>query len=180
MTAKIGIVIGSLRKESFSRKIAENVVRLLPDGVQVEWLPVDVPMYNQDLDDSGQWPQAWTDLKSAVAQCDAYLFVTPEYNRSIPPVLKNALDIASRPYGQNAWAGKKGAIIGVSPGALGAFGACQVLRQGVVFLDITLLQQPEMYIGGVDKVLDENGSADERTTRHLQGFVDRFMEFIGS
>ena len=175
---KLGIIVGSLRRESFSRAIARNVVSLLPDTVTAEWLSLDLPMYNQDLDDDGTPPQSWIDFRAAVKGCDAYLFVTPEYNRTLPPLIKNALDIASRPAGQSVWGGKKGAVISVSPGATGGFGANHILRQSVVYLDIIMLQQPEMYIGGVTNILDETGKADERTTAHLQKFVTRFTEFI--
>ena len=145
---RIGMLVGSLRRESFSRKIAENVARLLPGDMVVEWVSIDLPMYNQDLDDDGVPSQSWMDFRAKVGECDAYLFVTPEYNRSIPAVIKNALDVGSRPYGRNVWGGKKGAVISVSPGVIGGFGANHALRQAVVFLDITMLQQPEMYIGG--------------------------------
>jgi chromate reductase len=175
---RVGIIVGSLRRESFSRKIAETVAGLFPDSIALEWVSIDLPMYNQDLDDDNTPPQAWTDFRATVRECDAYLFVTPEYNRSLPPVIKNALDVGSRPYGQNVWGGKKGAIISVSPGATGGFGANHALRQAVVFLDITMLQQPEMYIGSVTKSLDENGKPDERTTTHLQKLTTRFTEFI--
>ncbi|MDR1668899.1 MAG: NAD(P)H-dependent oxidoreductase [Oscillospiraceae bacterium] len=176
---KLGIIVGSLRRESFSRKIAENIVRLLPDGITPEFVSIDLPMYSQDLDDGGNPPPSWTDFRAAVKSCGAYLFVTPEYNRSLPPVLKNALDIGSRPFGQNVWGGKKGAVVSVSPGAVGGFGANHALRQAVVFLDIQLLQQPEMYIGGVAKLLDENGAVVESTGAYLQKFVTRFAAFLG-
>ncbi|HCC35251.1 MAG TPA: ACP phosphodiesterase [Ruminococcaceae bacterium] len=177
---KLGIIVGSLRRESFSRKIAENTVKLLPSGITAEYIDIELPMYNQDLDDGGIPPQSWTDFRTKIKSCGAYLFVTPEYNRTIPPVIKNALDIGSRPFGQNAWGGgKKGAVISVSPGAIGGFGANHALRQAVVFLDITMLQQPEMYIGGVAKLLDENGAANAPTEAFLQKFADRFAEFIG-
>ncbi|MDR0653573.1 MAG: NAD(P)H-dependent oxidoreductase [Synergistaceae bacterium] len=176
---KIGIIVGSLRRESFSRKIAENVARLLPDGVTVEYIGIDLPMYNQDLDDDGTPPQSWTEFREAVKGCNAYLFVTPEYNRTIPPVIKNVLDIGSRPYGKNVWGGKKGAVISVSPGTIGGFGANHALRQAVVFLDITMLQQPEMYIGGVTKLLDKDGNVIESTKAFLRKFVTTFMEFTG-
>lgn len=158
--------------------IAENVAALLPDGVTADLVPIDLPMYNQDLDDDGAPPQSWVDFRAAAKACDAYLFVTPEYNRSMPAVIKNALDVGSRPYGQNVWGGKKGAVIGVSPGAIGGFGANHALRQAVVFLDIFMLQQPEMYIARVDKLLDGAGKADEATTAFLQKFVARFMQFL--
>ena len=176
---KLGILVGSLRRESFSRKIAENVAKLLPDSVTAEWISIDIPMYNQDLDDDGAPPQSWTEFRDKVKGCDAYLFVTPEYNRTIPPVIKNALDIGSRPYGQNVWGGKKGAVISVSPGAIGGFGANHALRQAVVFLDINMLGQPEMYIGGVAKLLDENGVVNASTGAFLRKFVDTFIAFIG-
>lgn len=175
---KLGIIVGSLRRKSFSRAIAENVARLFPGNVEVAWVSPDLPLYNQDLDDDGTPPPSWVDFREQIKACDAYLFVTPEYNRTIPPLIKNALDVASRPFGKNAWGGKKGGVISVSPGATGGFGANHVLRQSVVFLDITMLQQPEMYIGGVSQSLDENGNTDERTTAHLQKFVTRFVEFI--
>lgn len=177
---KIGIIIGSRRRESFSRKIAENIVRMLPAGIVAECIDIDLPMYNQDLDDDGTPPQSWVDFRGQIKGCDAYLFITPEYNRSIPPVLKNALDIASRPYGQNVWGGKKGAVISVSPGALGGFGANHALRQAVVFLDIVLLQQPEMYIGGVANVLDEHGAVNAGTGEFFEKFIGQFVAFIGA
>jgi chromate reductase len=176
---KLGIIVGSLRRESFSRKIAENIARFMPDAIAAEWISIDLPMYNQDLDDDGEAPKSWLDFREKIKACEAYLFVTPEYNRSLPPVIKNALDIGSRPAGQNAWGGKKGAVVSISPGATGGFGANHTLRQSVVFLDITMLQQPEMYIGGVANLLDENGNVSERTAEFLQKFAARFAEFIG-
>lgn len=177
---KLGIIVGSLRRASFSRKIAENVVRLLPGDVAAEWISIDMPIYNQDLDDDGTPPRSWIDFRAAIKSCGAYLFVTPEYNRTLPPVIKNALDIGSRPYGHNVWGGgKKGAVISVSPGAIGGFGANHALRQAVVFLDIAMLQQPEMYIGGVAKLLDQDGNTIEATTAFLQKFVTQFVGFIG-
>ncbi len=177
---KLGVIAGSLRRESFSRKIAENIAGLMPGGVTAEWISIDLPMYNQDLDDDGIPPQSWVDFRAKIRECDAYLFVTPEYNRSLPPLIKNALDVGSRPGGNNAWGGKKGAVVSVSPGATGGFGANHALRQAVVFLDIIMLQQPEMYIGGVAKLLDENGKTVEATTAFLQKFVDRFVKFISA
>ncbi len=176
---RLGIIVGSLRKESFSRKIAENVARLLPDGLQAEYIDIDLPMYNQDLDDGGAPPGIWTDFRAKIKSCGAFLFVTPEYNRTIPPVIKNALDIGSRPYGKNVWGCKKGAVISVSPGAIGGFGANHALRQAVVFLDIVMLQQPEMYIGGVAKLLDKDGRVNEGTEVFLKQFTARFGEFLG-
>ncbi len=175
---QLGIIIGSLRRESFSRKIAENAARLLPEGINARYIGIDLPMYNQDLDDGGAPPESWTAFREQISACGAFLFVTPEYNRTLPPVIKNALDIGSRPYGKNVWGGKKGAVISVSPGALGGFGANHALRQAVVFLDITMLQQPEMYIGGVAKLLDREGRVSADTEAFLKKFTERFAEFI--
>ncbi len=176
---QLGIIVGSLRKQSFSRKIAENAARLMPPGIEAKYVDIDLPMYNQDLDDEGAPPKAWTDFRAEIKECGAYLFVTPEYNRTLPPLIKNALDVGSRPYGQNVWGGKKGAVISVSPGALGGFGANHALRQAVVFLDILMLQQPEMYIGGVAKLLDKDGRVTESTEAFLQKFANTFIGFIG-
>jgi chromate reductase len=173
---KLGIIVGSQRKESFSRKIAKSIAALLPAGISPEWISLDLPMYNQDMDEAP--PQSWLDFRARVRDCDAYLFVTPEYNRSFPPLMKNALDVASRPYGQNAWGGKKGAVVSVSPGALGGFGANHALRQAMVFLDIILLQQPEMYIGGVSKLLDDDGRPNESTNEFLRKFAVSFAAFL--
>ena len=175
---KIGVLVGSLRRESFSRKIAENVVKFLPGSLTAEFISIDLPMYNQDLDDDGQPPQSWTDFRANVKTCDAFLFVTPEYNRTIPPVIKNALDIGSRPYGHSVWGGRKGAVISVSPGAIGGFGANHTLRQAVVFLDIIMLQQPEMYIGNVAKLLDKDGRVNEGTAAFLENFAEQFTKFV--
>ncbi len=176
---QLGILVGSLRRESFSRKIAENVARLLPEDVTAEFIDIDLPMYNQDLDDDGTPPESYTAFRKKIKACDAYLFVTPEYNRTLPPVIKNALDVGSRPYGQNVWGGKKGGVISVSVGAIGGFGANHALRQTVVFLDIIMMQQPEMYIGGVAKLLNKDGTANESTVAFLDKFIVKFVEFIG-
>ncbi len=151
----------------------------MPKGLNAAFIGIDMPMYNQDLDDGGAPPESWTEFRAKIKECEAFLFVTPEYNRTIPPVIKNALDIGSRPYGKNVWGGKKGAVISVSPGAIGGFGANHALRQAVVFLDIIMLQQPEMYIGGVSKLLDKDGRVNESTEAFLKQFAARFGEFLG-
>jgi chromate reductase len=180
MNKSIGIFVGSLRKNSYSRKIAAETADMLPQGFDAKIIELgDLAMYNQDLDDNGNPPKAWTDFRSAVKLVDAVLFVTPEYNRSIPAVLKNALDIGSRPYGQNVWEGKPGAVISVSPGKTGGFGANHVLRQAVVFLNILMMQQPEAYVGSVSDALDENGHiTDTRTREFLQVFAGAFGDWI--
>jgi chromate reductase len=151
----------------------------MPESITAEFINIDIPMYNQDLDDDGATPRSWTDFRAKIGECGAFLFVTPEYNRTIPPLIKNALDIGSRPYGKNVWGGRKGAVVSVSPGAIGGFGANHALRQAVVFLDITMLQQPEMYIGGVAKLLDEDGRVNEGTGAFLAKFVTQFLKFTG-
>ncbi len=139
-TRNVAVIVGSLRKESFNRKMAKALAELAPSSLKLEIVEIDqLTLYNQDLDESP--PPAWVVFKQQVKAADAVLFVTPEYNRSIPGVLKNAIDVASRPYGQSAWDGKPGAVMSVSPGAMGGFGANQVLRQSLVFLNVPTLQQ---------------------------------------
>ena len=175
----IGILVGSLRRESFSKKIALHLAGLLKAHFDVKFLDIgNLAMYNQDLDDDNATPKAWQDFRQEVKALDGVLFVPPEYNRSFPPVLKNALDIASRPYGKNAWAGKPGAAVSVSPGKLGGFGANHHLRQAVAFLDIFMMGQPEAYIGEVIPMLNETGVADENLKKFLQLFADSFVKWV--
>jgi chromate reductase len=173
----IGIIIGSLRKESFCRKAAQVFISMAPKNVSIEIIEIaDLSMYNQDLDDAP--PQPWIDFRAKVKGLDAILFITPEYNRSVPAVLKNALDVGSRPYGQSAWEGKPGAVMSLSPGALGGFGANHHLRQTLVFLNVIPLQQPEAYIGGAATLFDENGNlVNESTKTFFKKFLDAFLAF---
>lgn len=128
--AKIGIILGSLRKESFSKKIANNVASLFPEGYEAEIVEIgNLALYNQDFDDENNVPAEYTAFRNKMKEIDAVLFITPEYNRSVPAVLKNALDVGSRPYGASVWDGKPAAIISQSPGSLSAFGANHHLRQ---------------------------------------------------
>lgn len=179
-TLYIGVLVGSLRRDSYSRKLANNLAALIPEHVQLNFIDLsELPMYNQDFDDDGTPPNSYTSFRSSLKRCDAVLFVTPEYNRSVPAVLKNAIDIGSRPYGKNIWDGKPGAIISVSPGHLSAFGANHHLRQSMVFLNILTLQQPEAYIGNIKKLLDENGKINnEETILFLKSFVAAFLKWI--
>lgn len=178
--AKVGILVGSLRKDSFSKKIAQNVAPLFPEGYETEMIEIGhLPLYNQDYDDENKVPEAYTTFRTTMQAIDAVLFVTPEYNRSVPSVLKNALDVGSRPYGSSVWDGKPAAIISQSPGNLSAFGANHHLRQSLVFLNMPILQQPEAYLGNVAELLDENGHLKNEGTRgFLQTFVDAFIELI--
>ena len=157
MARNVAVLVGSLRKESFTRKVANAIAELAPAELALEQLAIgNLPLYNQDLD-TGSPPGEWQQLRDRVRRADGVLFATPEYNRSVPGLLKNAIDIASRPYGKSAWAGKPCAVVSVSPGAIGGFGANHHLRQMLVFLDMPALQQPEMYINNADKLFDSQG-----------------------
>lgn len=177
-TRDVAIFVGSLRKESFNRKLASALIAMAPPPLKLEIVEIrQLPLYNQD--DDANPPAASAAFKERVQKADAVLFVTPEYNRSVPGVLKNAIDIASRPYGKSAWNGKPGAVISLSPGAIGAFGANHHLRQSLVFLNVPVLQQPEAYIGNAAKLFDENGKlAEESTYDFLQKFLQAFAQWI--
>lgn len=177
MSRNIGIVVGSLRKGSYTRKIANALAGLFPEDCSVSFVEIgDLPLYNQDYDDEGRVPESYTRFRTAMLDIDAVLFVTPEYNRSVPAVLKNALDVGSRPHGKDIWRGKPAAIVSVSPGAIGAFGANHHLRQSLVFLNMPTVQQPEAYIGYVNSLLDGNGEVtDEGTLKSLESVVDALV-----
>jgi len=173
---RIAVIVGSLRKESFNRKMAKALMKLSPDSLSPEIVEIGgLPLYNQDLDDNP--PAAWTEFRERLKKFDGVLFVTPEYNRSVPGVLKNAIDVGSRPYGKNAWAGKPGAVMSVSPGAIGGFGANHHLRQSLVFLDVPAMPQPEAYIGKAGDLFDERGDLTSEKTREFAG---RFMKAFAS
>ena len=168
---RVAVVVGSLRKGSFNRKLAQAIVAGAPPGLALEIVEIRaLPLYN--MDDDGDPPPASKAFKQKIAAAEAVLFVTPEYNRSVPGVLKNAIDIASRPYGQSAWSGKPAAVISLSPGAIGGFGANHHLRQSLVFLNMPTLQQPEAYIGRAADLFDESGAIKNPETKQ---FVDKFL-----
>ncbi len=170
---QIAVLVGSLRRASLSRRLAEALAAVAPAGLTFDQIPLgDLAIYNQDLDDDGTPPAEWTMFRTRLAAADAVLFVTPEYNRSVPGVLKNALDVGSRPYGKSAWAKKPAAVVSCSPGALGAVLANHALRQSLVFLDMPVLQQPEAYIGHVAKVVDEPDSSRAFLTSIMAAFAD--------
>src|SRR6266704_809822 len=171
----VAVLVGSLRKASFSRKIARAIVEVAPASLTLNIVEIGgLPLYNAD-DDEPSPPSPWTAFRERIHGSDAVLFVTPEYNRSVPGVLKNAIDVGSRPYGKSAWAGKPGAVVSVSPGAIGGFGANHHLRQSLVFLDVPAMQQPEAYIGGVANLLDAQGRlANEGTREFLRKFMEAF------
>lgn len=174
----IAVIIGSLRKESFSRKAARALIPLAPPSLRLEFVEIGgLPMYNQDLEHSP--PAAWTEFRERVRTFDGVLFITPEYNRSVPGVLKNAIDVGSRPRETSVWRGKPAAIISVSTGVYGAFGANHHLRQSLVFLDMPAMQQPEAYIGGAAKLFDDNGNlTDEHTRESLRKFINAYAVWV--
>ena len=175
---KVAVLIGSLRRESFTRKVANAVAQLAPPSLTFETADIaQVSLYNQDLEDAP--PADWIALREKLRAADAFLFATPEYNRSIPGVLKNAIDVASRPKDNHVFDGKPGAVISVSPGALAAFGANHHLRQSLVFLNVPVMQQPEAYIGGAAKLFDEAGNLTNDSTRQfLKTFAESFAKWV--
>ena len=176
---KVAVVVGSLRKESVNRKAAQALARLAPDNLELEFVAIgDLPLYDEDVDAAGA-PESWTRFRKQISAADAVLFVTPEYNRSVPGGLKNAIDVGSRPYGQSAWAKKPAAVMSVSPGGIGGFGANHHLRQSLVFLDMPVLQQPEAYVGGGWDLFDEEGEFKSDGTRtFFQSFIDAFAGWV--
>ncbi|WNW11013.1 NADPH-dependent FMN reductase [Pseudomonas sp. DTU_2021_1001937_2_SI_NGA_ILE_001] len=174
----IAVLVGSLRKASINRKIAHTLAELAPPSLNLKIVEIgDLPLYNEDIDGDDA-PAAYTRFRQELAAADGLLFVTPEYNRSVPGALKNAIDVGSRPYGQSKMSGKPGAVISASPGAIGGFGANHHLRQSLVFLDVACLQQPESYLGNISASFDENGQVNERTKAFLQTFIDTFAVWV--
>lgn len=178
MTKKIGFFIGSLRKDSYNKKVAEAFAKLLPEGYESVFVKFDdLPFYNEDLETPEKAPAEWTRFREEVRGLDGVVFVTPEYNRSVPAVLKNALDVGSRPYGHSVWDHKPGLVVAASPGGIGGFGANHHLRQSLVFLNVPTLQQPEAYIGNVANLIDENGNIVEGTLSFFQTILDAYLDF---
>jgi chromate reductase, NAD(P)H dehydrogenase (quinone) len=173
----IAVIVGSLRRDSFNRKLAGGLAKLAPADFSFHEVRIgDLPLYNQD-DDASQAP-AVKRLKAEIAAAQGLLFVTPEYNRSIPGVLKNAIDHASRPYGQNAWAGKPAGVTGVSVGAAGTAAAQQHLRNILAYLDVPTLGQPEAFIQAKDGLFEADGSIGAASRQFLQGWMDRYAAWI--
>jgi chromate reductase, NAD(P)H dehydrogenase (quinone) len=177
-TIKVAVLVGSLRKNSFNLRLARAVEHLAPSDLSFEHVRIDnLPLYNQDFDHD--YPPVCQALKQQIKAADALLFVTPEYNRSVPGVLKNALDVASRPYGTSPFAGKPGAVIGTSIGATGTALAQQHLRNILAYLDVPLLGQPEVFIRFHDDLIDEHGHINvEGTQKFLHGFVDHYVTWV--
>jgi NAD(P)H-dependent FMN reductase/ketosteroid isomerase-like protein len=175
---KVAVIVGSLRAASLSLKTAKALMARAPSGLDCELIPIgDLPLYIEDLD--GNPPQAWTRFRDAVRACQGVLFVTPEYNRSIPGCLKNALDVGSRPQGRSIWDGMAAGVVSVTPYRLGAFGANHALRQTFVFLNLLVMQQPEAYIGGAAELFDDRGDLkNAETAAFLQKFMASFAQWV--
>ena len=176
-TYRIAVLVGSLRANSLDKKLATNLITIAPETLSLELLEIDdLPFYNEDLE--SVLPESWNRFRQAMPGFDGVLFVTPEYNRSVPAVIKNAIDVGSRPMGKSIWNGKPAAIISTSPGAMGGFGANHHLRQSLVFLNMPTLQQPEVYLGGAGKIFDENGVLNNESTKSfLLSFLEAFSKW---
>jgi chromate reductase len=175
---KVAVLVGSLRKASFNRMMAHAARGMAPPTLDLAVVEIGaLPLYNEDREADA--PAEWVSFRDAIRPVDALLFVTPEYNRSVPGVLKNAIDVGSRPYGKSVWGGKPGAVISVSPGAIGAYGANHHLRQSFVFLNVLAMQQPEAYIGGAAKLFDAGGKLANPETREFLGkYMAAFAAWI--
>ncbi|WP_028323348.1 NADPH-dependent FMN reductase [Desulfatirhabdium butyrativorans] len=175
---RIAVIVGSLRKESFNRKMARVLSDLAPESLSLEIVEIgDLPLYNEDFDANP--PAEWVRFRESIRKFDGVLFVTPEYNRSVPGVLKNAIDVGSRPYGQSVWAGKPGAVMSVSISAIGGFGANHHLRQSLVFLNVPAMHQPEAYIGNAASLFDEKGNLINDSTRDfVQKYIRAFAAWV--
>lgn len=174
----VAVMVGSLRRESFSRKVARALIAEAPSSLACRFVEIgNLQLYNQDLDDSP--PDSWVHLRDSIKATSAVLFVTPEYNRSIPGVLKNAVDIASRPYGQSVLDGRPAGVVSVTPSKLGAFGANHAIRQAFVFLNMPVMQQPEAYISNAGELFDERGELKSPETREFfSAYMHSFAQWI--
>lgn len=175
---KVGVIVGSLRKESFNKKVANALIENAPESLSFDFIEIgNLDLYNEEYDSNS--PSSYIDFRNKVKNVDAVLFLTPEYNRSIPGVLKNALDVASRPWGQSVWNGKPAAVVSVSIGTTGAFGANHHLRQVLVFLNMPTLAQPEAYISNAMTLFDTNGKLiNESTIGFLTNYMIAFESWV--
>lgn len=175
---KIAVLIGSLRKESFNKKTASFLIKNAPQSLEMEIIEIgNLPLYNEDLEANP--PKEFVEYREKIKAADAFLFVTPEFNRSMSGALKNAIDVASRPWGHNLWGGKPGAVVSVSISAIGGFGANHNVRQAMVVLDAPLMQQPEAYIGNAHTLFDGEGKLiNEGTQKYLKDFMVAFETWV--
>jgi chromate reductase len=177
----VGIFAGSLRKDSFSKKIGSIVQGMAPEGYEFRIISLEnLPVYNQDFDDEEHAPESYVQFRTEVAVLDGFIFITPEHNRTMPAVLKNAIDIASRPKGKNLWNGKPGAVFSSSPGNLGGFGANHHLRQCLVCLNTYVMAQPEIYLSNIAKSFDEEGNLQDAALAVVQKGVDGFIKWMSN
>ena len=172
MAYKIAILVGSLRKDSLNRKVARSICAIRGDNLECSMVEIgDLPLYNQEYDGSPGEPEQYRRFRDQIRPVDGVLFVSPEYNRGMPGVLKNAIDVGSRPYGQSVWDKKPAAIVTASPGSIGGFGSNHQIRQSCVFLNMPVMQQPEAYLGHVtDDSFDESGCLKDGP---LKGLVEK-------
>ena len=177
-TYDVAVLVGSLRRDSLNRKLAHALAEVASPALALSIVEIgQLPLYNTD--DEGTPPAAWSEFRTRIAVADAALFVTPEYNRSVPAALKNALDVGSRPYGRSVWNGKPGAVVTATTGQLGGFGANHHLRQSLMFLNVPTMQQPEAYIGGADKLFDDGGRlAIDGVRTFLERYMRMFAEWV--
>jgi len=180
MPKKIAVLIGSLRKDSLNRKFAQELIALAPASLEFEVAEIgDLALYNQDLDDAGAAPAPWTRFREQLAKVDGVLFVSPEYNRSMPATIKNAIDVGSRPWGKSIWDGKAAAVFTASPGGVGGFGANHAIRQSLVALNVATMPAPEAYIGNAANLLGPDGRVNNDQTRDvLAKFVAAFATWV--
>ena len=181
MNKKIGIILGSLRKESFNKKVSENIINLLPEGYEAKFIEIaDLPLYNEEYDDGTlETSQSYTRFRNELEESDAFIFVTPEYNRAMPASIKNAIDVGSRPYTDVKWTGKKAAVASSSLAKTAALRANYEVKTSLSFLGANVLAQPEVMLSEIHQCFDENGNIVEATKEYLEMFVGKFVEFIG-
>ena len=178
---KIGIFVGSLRKEANSKKIAKNIINLAPEGFDFEVIEIgQLPLYNQDFDEPNETPETYIEFRKTVESLDGVLFITPEYNRSVPAVLKNAVDVGSRPPKENVWTKKPGAVISSSTGSISGFGANHHLRQSLSAVNVLTMPQPEMYLAKLSpESFNEDGSfKEQKTLDFLQKFINAYVAWF--
>ncbi len=175
---RIAVVVGSLRVESFNRKMANSLIKIAPRNLRLEIVEINqLSLYNEDLDASP--PVSWVEFRNRLREFDGILFLTPEYNRSVPGVLKNAIDIGSRPYGKSVWAAKAAGVISVSIGSLGGFGANHHLRQTLSYLDMPTMAQPEAYIANAATLFSDMGIlVDEKSREYMETFLHEFSHWM--
>jgi chromate reductase len=180
MRRDVAVLVGSLRKDSVNRKVANALAELAPPALKLGIVEIgSLPLYDHDAE--ANLPAPWAQFRERIRRADAVLFVTPEYNRSIPGGLKNAIDVGSRPYGKSAWNGKPGAVVSASSGAIGGFGANHHLRQALVFFNVPAMAQPEVYLSGADKLFNADGKlANDGTREFLRGFMGAFETWIAA